>query len=68
MGERIRITPGGDVYEVVRVTPCAAYIQRVWDPPKRVEVVAHDGTVRVIWAKRGPIEPGIATHSFVYRT
>ena len=67
MGERIRLDKGGQVYEVARVTPCAAYIRKVWDPPRRVEVVEKDGTVRVIWAAHGPVEPGIAVSSFVYR-
>jgi len=27
-GERVRLTPGGPVLEVVRVSPCAAYVGR----------------------------------------
>jgi hypothetical protein len=66
-GERIRLEPGGPLYVVDRVSPCAAYIHRVYDPPREVEITARDGTVRRMKVARGPVEPGISTCAFVYR-
>jgi len=67
VGERIRFDPAGQLYEVARVTPGAAYPFKVYDPPRLVPIVEKDGTTRMIRASRGPIEPGISLHSFVYR-
>jgi len=61
VGERIRFDPAGQLYEVARVTPGAD------DPPRLVPIMEKDGTTRMIRASRGPIEPGISLHSFVYR-
>lgn len=67
VGERVRLAPAGQLYEVARVSPCAAYIFKVYDPPRLVEVTEPDGTIRKIRASRGPLEPGISAHAFVYR-
>ena len=45
-GNRGRFRPGGDVYEVDRVTTCAAYLHRVYDPPIRREIPGR-GVIRV---------------------
>ena len=67
VGERIRLIPDGDTYEVARVTPCAAYVFKVYDPPRQVDVTGRDGSVRRIKVSRGPVEPGISRTAFVYR-
>ena len=66
-GERVRLERGGQLYVVDRVTPCAGYLHKVYDPPRRIEVTDRDGTVRTIMATRGPAEPGISRCAFVYR-
>ena len=66
-GERVRLVPGGDLYEVKRVSPCAAYIFKVFDPPKVEHFTRPNGTVHEIRVSRGRVEPGIAPTSFVYR-
>ena len=66
-GERVRLEPNGQVYEVVRVSPSAAYVCKVYDPPRTETFVDKQGKEHRIKVSRGPVEPGISTHSFVYR-
>ena len=50
-GERVRLTPGGPVLTVVRVTPCAAYVGRETVSTYDVRVmedVTDPGTGRVL--------------------
>jgi hypothetical protein len=32
-GEKVRLIPDGQLYEVARVSPCAGYLFKVYDPP-----------------------------------
>ena len=66
-GERVRLVPGGQLYEVDRVSLCAAYIHKVFDPPVMREIEDKFGNVRRIKVSRGPVEPGISPWAFVYR-
>lgn len=67
VGELIRFDEGGVLYEVMRSSPCAAYVRKVYDPP-RVEVITRkDGTTESIRVHHGPVEPGISVHAFVIR-
>lgn len=66
-GERVRFEPDGQLYEIARVTPGAAYPFKVYDPPRLVPFTDREGKQHVIRASRGPIEAGISLHSFVYR-
>ena len=65
-GDRFRLIPNGPICEVVRVSPTAAYVQKVYDPPRIETFVDKHGKEHRIKVSRGPIEPGISTHSFVY--
>lgn len=59
-GRRGRLEPGGPVYEVNRVSPCAAYMHRVYDPPVLRTFVGLDGEEKRIKVSNGPVEPGFA--------
>jgi hypothetical protein len=62
-GRRGRLEAGGVVYEVDRVSDCAAYLHKVYDPPRTVQI--EDRTIQV---SRGPVEPGISAKArFVER-
>jgi hypothetical protein len=41
-GRRGRLEPGGRVYEVDRVTDCASYLHKVYDPPLVREIGADE--------------------------
>lgn len=65
VGERVRLTPNGPVCLVVRVTQCAAYVQR----KVHREFEATDwktGAKRMVSTETSHVEP-ISLHAFVYR-
>lgn len=66
-GERVRFVPGGQLYEVDRVTVCAAYLHKVFDPPVYRVFTDKAGEEQRIKVSRGPVEPGISPCAFVYR-
>ena len=67
-GERVRLTPGGQLCEVMRVSACAAYVQAIFDPPAfRVFEDPRTGEEKRIKVSRGPIQAGISPCAFVYR-
>lgn len=61
-GELVRLTPGGTVCRVIRVTPCAAYVAspKVKPHPDPVKAAAGE----TITSQK--VE-SISTHAFVYR-
>ena len=67
VGEHITFEPGGQMYIVERVTFGAAYVRKVFDPPRTVEFTRPDGTVTRIEQRFGPIEPGISPRASIYR-
>ena len=66
-GERITFEPGGQVYEVERVSFGAAYVRKVFDPPRLVEFTKPDGTTVKMIQSYGQMEPGISPRAAVYR-
>lgn len=51
--DRIRLSPGGPVYNVVRVNDCAAYVRREYETPRKVTVPAKvDGEGNVLTPAR----------------
>lgn len=66
-GEKIRLKPGGQLYEVDRVTWGAAYIHKVYDPPEVRTFMDREGKEHRVNVSRGPVEPGISPTAFVYR-
>jgi hypothetical protein len=65
-GDRGRLAPNEPVVVVDRVTDCAAYVHKVYDPPVRREIPDGLGGTRVILVGRGPVEPGISRRSPLY--
>lgn len=59
-GRRGRIQLGGPVYEVSRISPCAVYMHKVYDPPVLRTFVGQDGEEKRIKVSNGPVEPGFA--------
>jgi len=59
-GRRGRLETGGPVYEVNRVSPCAVYLHKVFDPPVLRTFEGPDGEERRIKVSNGPVEPGFA--------
>ena len=59
-GRRGRLELGGPVYEVNRISPGAAYLHRVYDPPVHREFTDADGNTTRIKVSNGPVEPGFA--------
>ena len=68
VGELVRLTPGGQLHEVVRVSACAGYLRAIFDPPVyRVFEDPHTHEEKRIKVSKGPIQAGISPCAFVYR-